>query len=321
MEQKILSEKINKGDIPHLLLLHGDEPFLIDHYAGEIQKKLAADTSVFDETASYSDIIMAAETISFFSAARLIIIKQSGLFSGKRKEDAEEFEKNLKIFDSHIVFLESNVDKRTKFYKKFQAIGQIVACETPKDLTTWVMRHIKISKSNAAYFLRYVGNDMYTVFNEMHKLAAYCAFGEARIEDINAICTQALEARIFDLTKATARKQTNTAVSEYQRILDTKESPHVVLAMIIRQVRLMLLCKAGVEKGLSRVQIAKDLKLRDFMVSEALSLGEQYSTDQLIEALHKCQDMDLRLKTSRMDSETGVLLLIGNLFDKGGVLD
>jgi DNA polymerase III delta subunit len=84
----------------------------------------------------------------------------------------------------------------------------------------------------------------------------------------------------------------------------------MILTMIIRQLRIILLCKCHSEKSTPRADIAKELKIQDFVISEALSHSKRFTTGQLISALEGCQSTDIKMKTGLISPETGVELLI-----------
>jgi len=105
-------------------------------------------------------------------------------------------------------------------------------------------------------------------------------------------------------------KRVSDALARYRDMLIIKESPIVILTMIIRQFRIILLSKCAKEKGMTIMQIAKEFNLRDFMVSEALGHGERFTVEELISALSECQKTDINIKTGVISPEFGVEMLI-----------
>ena len=326
MDQKKLMDDLKAGVFQKAYLLHGEERFLIAHYAGAIEN--AAFTSqdatnykdVFDGPVPVHDIIMAAETLPFFSERRLVYVRDSRLFASGRKDDAETMADYLpKIPDETImVFVETEIDRRSKMYKQMSKLGCVIDCEppTPQNLATWVTRIAKKQDKNIAppvanHFIRTVGTDMTAISQEMEKLAAFCGSNtDISTADINSICTPTLESRIFELTKALCSKRIEDALSRYRDMLILKESPIMVLTMIIRQFRIILIAKCAKEKGMTIIQTAKEFNLRDFMVEEALRLGQRFTVEQLIDALKNCQDVDRNIKTGVISPEFGVEMLI-----------
>jgi len=216
-----------------------------------------------------------------------------------------------------IVFVESDVDRRSKLFKQISKVGCVVECQqqTPQMLATWVMRLAKEKGASmtalvAGQFVRIVGNNMSQLYQETAKLAAYTGGKEITVDDIHQICTPTLESRIFDLIKAMGSGKAADALARYRDMLILKESPLMILSMIIRQFRIILISKCAKEKGMTIFQTAKDFNLRDFMVSEALDQGRKYTVSALVDALNDCMDTDVKIKTGLISAEFGVELLI-----------
>jgi len=324
MEQKKLMSELKRGVVHKAYLLYGDERFLVAHCAQAIEKAIFGDQTgtkdVFDSTTPAHIITMAADNLPFFASHRLIYVRDSKLFASGRKDDAETMANYLPNIPDHtvVVFVESEVDKRSKLYKQMDKTGITVDCQppTPNELATWATRlaqknGVTMTTPIASHFVRTVGVDMTALSQEMHKLAAYCGSGnEITVADINTICTQTFESRIFDLTKAMFAGRVSDALAMYQNMLRMKESPIMVLTMIIRQFRIILLATSAKKKGLTIIQTATAFNLRDFMVSEALEQGRKFTEDQLVGALKFCLKTDVDVKTGVIAPELGVELLI-----------
>jgi len=326
MEQKKLLSDLKGGVFNSSYLLYGEERFLVSYYANEIEKaafpgqesELCKD--VFDGAVPSHDIIMAAETLPFFSDRRLIYIRDSRLFATGRKDDAEAMADYLSNIpqETIMVFVESEVDRRSKLFKQITKIGCVIDCTTPTPqmLLAWVARLAKergktLTPPVAQQFIRTVGTNMTSLSQEMDKLTAYCGGNQdITAADINVICTPTLESRIFDLTKALCAGRTGDALGLYRDMLILKESPIMILSMIIRQFRVILLSLCAKEKGMTIMQIAKELNLRDFMVAEALGQSKRFTVDELMTALTDCQDTDIKIKTGLITPELGVEMLI-----------
>lgn len=321
MEQKKLKAELARGELRNFYLLFGEERFLVAHYAAEIEATCAAASkNIFDGAAAAAEIIMAAETVSFDAGKRVILVRDSKLFAAGRKEDSEKIADYLPKIpeDTVLIFAESETDRRTRSFKKAQELGGAFECAplSPHDLAKWLISVAKKSGAKleppaANLLIRTCGTGMFNLENELRKLIAYC--GEITPQAIAEISTPTLESRIFDLTKAMGAGRISDALRVYRDMLFLKESPIMILTMVIRQLRIILLCKCHAEKGTHIAQIARELNLRDFMVDEALRHGRRFTTAQLIAALESCQETDLRVKTGLIAPEIGVEMLLVSL--------
>lgn len=322
---KDLRNDFKANQFKPVYLLHGDEPYLIRHYANQFSKQLLNDDMMNRDTFEGKDfsadtVIDAAETFPFLSERRLVYVKDSGLITTGRKDDTEALAKYLpSIPESTImVFIETAIDKRNRLYKQIASVGRIAECTTPaeSELVRWLTNIFKkkykeIHPQTARIMLAMVPKGMDAIYAEADKLGDYVGERVAVTpEDIQAVCTKSLEARIFDLVGALCNGQTQKALTQYHNMLAAKEQPLMILAMMARQFRLVLQCKACAENRMAPPQIASTLNLRDFMVRDFLKQAQNFTIDRLIQALYDCQDTDSRIKTGLIDGELGVELLI-----------
>ena len=330
MEQKKLWDDLQKGILSKLYLLFGEEEYLVGFYAKAIEsaaKKTANGAvfykDVFEGARPVSDIIFAASSVPFEPGRRLVLVRDSKLFASGRKADSEaiaDFLPNIPG-DTIMVFAESDVDRRLRLFKKAQETGSAVNCErqTPQALAKWLGRQAKakgvsLSADVASHIIATCGNSMTSLFFEMEKLTAYAA--EAKIitsADVAEVAIPSLEARIFGLTKAMGQGSAKEALGHFASLMKLRESPLMVLTMIARQLRLMLLCKLGQQKSIPRAKLAGDLKVRDFVVSEALQQARRFSGEELLGLLRDCLDTDVKIKSGLLPEELGVEMLLARV--------
>jgi len=216
------------------------------------------------------------------------------------------------------VFVENDVDKRSKAYKSADANGRAVEFSTPgeKDLLTWLARLFKeqgksITTPDATLLLRYAALDMNTLCGEVAKLSAYV--GKAtRITagDIEAVCVKSIEVKIFELVDAVAAKSSRRAFELLNNLLYSGESPLMVISMIARQYRIILMCKECASLGLTPDATTAATGLRGFMVSAAQKQARNFTETSLAAAIHDCADTDYRIKSGQVQDRLGVEMLI-----------
>lgn len=319
MNPKDFNDSINQGDFKRVYLIYGEERYLVQHYAEAITKAIGEPDN-FEGAAPIENIILAANTLPFFTEKRLVRVKDSKLFVSGRKADSEAMTAYLPQVPGStvLVFTESEVDRRGRLFKKAVEMGGVLECETPspQTLVTWLSRIFKekgktIDQAAANILIRYSASNMTTLVQEAEKLSAYIGQRQGvTLQDIEAICSPTLQTRVFDLIAAMGNGRIAEALNMYQNMLLMKEQPLMILAMIIRQFRIILMVKAANEKRMPKAQMAKELGLRSFIIDEALNQGRQFSTPETIQALQACQDTDIKIKTGLINAEIGVELLI-----------
>ena len=320
-----LKNDFKTNQFKSVYLLYGEEPYLMRYYANLFTERLLADDMM--NSASFEgkefdvdEVMDAADTLPFLSDQRLVYVRDSGLLTTGRKDDTEALAKYLPTIPEStiLIFVETAIDKRNRLFKQISTQGRAVECKIPDDseLVRWVTNIFKkkgkeIHPQTARVLLSTVPKGMDAVYAEVDKLGDFVGDRVTITpEDIQTVCTKSLEARIFDLVGAVCSGQTEKALVQYHNMLVMKEQPLMMLAMMARQFRLILQCKACTEKRMMQSEIAATLGLRDFIVRECLKQGQNFTANRLIEALADCQDTDNRIKTGLMDGELGVELLI-----------
>lgn len=326
MDQKQLWADLSGGRLSKLYLLFGEEGFLVDFYAGAIEdaaRKAAHGEAfykdVFDGGRPAADIVMAVSAVPFFPGRRLALVRDSKLFAAGRKADSETMADFLPRIpdDTIMVFAEKDVDRRLRLFKRAAELGCAVNNETQtaQALAKWLVRQAKargsaLSAEVAGLIVDTCGASMAALDNEMKKLAAF-AWGRPITEsDVREVAIPNPEARIFALTKAAGAGDAKEALAQFANLIRLRESPFMVLTMLTRQLRLILMCKLGQEKKLSRQKIAADLKLQGFAVNEALQQGRRFTAERLLALLADCLDTDIKIKTGLISDELGVEMLL-----------
>lgn len=325
---KELKKQWKNGEFGRCYLFFGAETYLLKDYETALEKALLPEGTemmnhdIFEEKRATAAAIMdAAETFPFLNEKRLVTVKNSEFFQkGGRKEEGEKLKEFLADIPEStcLLFIEEKVEKTSALYKAVVKHGQAIEFKklTEKDLGAWIKKLCKdnqkqMSESVLGLFLQTVDHDMENIEGELLKLIAYKGEeSEIKAEDIRAVCTVSLEARVFDLVKAVAEKRPEKAVQIYRTLLSMKESPYMVLSLITRQFRFILETKLLSESGMTNETIAAKLEIRDFAVKEYLRQSKRFSARVWKDAMKDCLETDLNIKSGKAAEETAVELLI-----------
>ncbi|OOB80220.1 MAG: DNA polymerase III subunit delta [Epulopiscium sp. Nuni2H_MBin003] len=303
-----------------MYLLYGNETWIKNKRVEELKGTTTEqmNLSMFEgKNCDVSAIIDTGETLPFFSDTKCIIVKDSGLFAAGRKEQTDKLSSWLDNFPEYLVliFSETNVDKRNKLYKKINKLGKVESCDYPNDIEVrkiinQLYPNPKIETSMFEYFYHRMPQDINYILNEYKKLLSYCGDNPITIEAIEMACSISIEKRVFDLTRAMSRKDSQEALSIYYNLIELKESPIGILVLIAREYRLILQIKYLSRSNATINQIAKEVGLPLFVVKEIISIGKQFKFSQLLEIINLCREVDKDIKTGKMDAVQSIETLI-----------
>lgn len=319
---KTIDNDIKMGQLKNVYLLYGTEDYLKRQYRDKLKHALVEP----DDTMNFSayegkdinpkELIDLSETLPFFKEKRMILVENSGFFKNSCDDLAEYMSQVPE--STCFVFVEEEVDKRSKLFKAASRTGSVVEFETPKEdmLIRWILGRIqregkKITQSVMQLFLSKTGSDMENIDKELEKLICYTLDKtEISAADVEAICTGQTENKIFEMIDAISAKNQKKALDLYYDLLALKEAPMRILFLIARQFQNLLLIKSMSAKGYPAVSIAKTAGMPSFAVQKNLRQAGAFKINQLKEAIEDCGQAEEDVKTGRMADQLAVELLI-----------
>lgn len=319
---KTLQQELSQGVIQPVYLLCGEEAYLKRQYEKKIKQVCIREDDTMNyhqyegKGADVREIIELARTMPFFAEKRLIVLKNTGFLKSACEELAEYMGETSPT--ACLLFVEEEVDKRTKLYKAVKKAGKVVEfkAQDEKTLTTWIASVLKkenkqITKADAQLLLEKTGTEMDNIHQELEKLICY-TYGRDVItgEDIEQVCTVQISNQIFDMINAMAEKKLKTALDLYYNLLTLKEAPLKILALINRQFNLLLQVKDLLRLGMEKSEIASKTGLPPFFVGRYISQSKGFTMERLRQALEDGVQAEEDVKKGNMADKLSVELLI-----------
>jgi DNA polymerase-3 subunit delta len=319
---KTIDQDIKTGQLKQIYLLYGPEDYLIRQYRDKLKKALVSEDDTMNFTAfsgsdiNQKEIIDLAETLPFFADRRLILIEESGLF----KKSAEELADYLDSVpeSTYFVFVEKEVDKKTKMFKEVKKTGSVVefSRQTDETLSRWIEGRIKKNGKNItrdAYelFIRKTGNDMENIDKELEKILCYTLDKEyIDVVDVEAITTEQTENKIFDMVDAVAAHHQKKALELYYDLLALREAPMRILYLLTNQFQRLMVVKSMTNQGFGNKEIASKAGCPEWAVRKYQSQCRAFSMEQLKQAIRDGVEYETSVKTGRMNDQMAVELFI-----------
>ena len=319
---KNIQEDIKSGNFKSAYLLCGEEAYLKVQYKNKLLKALNPD----DDTMNFNhyegrnidvkELIDLCETMPFFADRRVVLLEDTGFFKNKCDELAD-YMKELPDYLC-LVFVEDEVDKRSKMYKAVKSCGRIgeFARQDEKTLMQWAAGILKregknITQRDMELLLTMTGIDMGNLRMELEKLITYT--GDRNVvtrADIQEVCTTQTQNKIFDMVRAVTEKNQKRAIDLYYELLTLKEPPMRILFLLAKQFRQLLLVKEYTEEGVAQPEMASRLGVPSFVVRNIASCARSYRISELRQAVTDFVDAEEAVKTGRLQDVLSVELLI-----------
>lgn len=316
-----LNQDLKEGSFRPVYLLYGEETFLVNSYKNRLKEAiLGDDTMNFSyyegKGIDVNEVIRQADTMPFFAEKRLILVENSGFFKTSSEALASYLPEMPET--SCMIFVETQVDKRNKLYKKVKDLGYAAELgrQNSSQLARWAGGILaregkKITGKTMELFLSMAGDDMENIRMELEKIVSYTMGREVVTDkDVKEICTVQVTNRIFDMVAAIVNGQTKKAMDLYEDLLTLKEPPMRILFLIARQFNQLLQVKELMAKGFDKGVIASKMKLQPFVVGKIMTQTRLFSRDEILECVRFCVELEEAVKSGQLQDSLAVELFI-----------
>ena len=217
-----------------------------------------------------------------------------------------------------LVFLEERVSSGNTLLKLLRPVIQVQGVPTPsgEGLARWIRNRVtekgsRITPGAIRLLSQLVGGNLWTMDNELEKLALYA--GDRAIEDgdVQLLVSQSREASVFSAVDAILEGRSAAALQLMHRLRgEGAEFPYIV-AMIARQLRLVTLARDLTDRGHLETDIAQRLGLnQEFVIKRTREQARKHSLSSLKWLYSKLMEADLAVKQGRMDQDVAFELLV-----------
>ena len=283
------------------------------------------------------ELVAAAAAMPFLADKRLVVVRKLLAQSDRQGEDGERRrgrqQEHLKTIadwlpqvppTTELVFVEEKIPARNSTNPVVQAIvrlgGEIFESPKlqPEAVQQWIVRRVaakrgRISVDAAEVLAQTLGNDLGRIDQEIEKLITYAAGAEVAAADVRLLVTEAREENVFRLVDAIGMRDRRQALSVLHELLREGTPVQVMLAMVARQLRLLLQIRELQTRSSDQSMIAGELGLRPWQVRNLGTQARRFAPGDLERAYHQLLGTDQSIKTGRLEPEVAVDLLVADL--------
>lgn len=319
---KNLNEDLKSGQFKQVYLLYGEEAYLKKQYKARFIKAMLPEGDTMNyacyegKNTDIREVIDLAETLPFFAERRLIVFEDTGFFKSSGGDLADYIGEMPDT--TYFIFIENEVDKRSKLYKAVKAKGYIaeLGIQDESTLRRWIQGLVakegrQMEPADITYFLNKVGTDMENITKELEKLFCYAIDRDKLTrEDIDAVCTTQITNHIFEMVNAVAAKQQRRALDLYYDLLALKEPPMRILFLLIREYRMLFQVKALMQQGCTKKEIAARAGIHPFAAGRYMEQAKKFRLEELRDVMEEGADTEERVKTGFLADSLAVELFL-----------
>jgi DNA polymerase-3 subunit delta len=317
---------MGKGKAPRraVLLLHGEERFLVDERAratlDEWRKELVSDfgeDTLEGQGLTPSRLQDAILQAPFLDPYRVVFARMAAAAKAEALAPAlAEIPTTTRV----LITVAGRLSAAGKLAKAVTAAGGTVEEMAPlkgRALSEWAAKRAGdhgLTPAVAAQVVRVTPPDLSIVDSELKKLAAYRASGaKLTTEAIAELLAGGREDEIFKLTDNLLPHPTADALKIARSLTRGGLQPTSVAYRMARHVALVLQVRARQDRGESLADVQDKMSEHRFVLQKAYDAARDADPERLEAALRAIRDYEWEVKSGQVDAELGLDVLLAQL--------
>ncbi len=343
-----------------IIFLYGPDTFRAQQKIVDVRTKFISEVdptgssvvTVDGAKTTIEELAALSKPASLFVKRRLIIITHS--LQNKNKEFTEELEKFLtaeknnenilliyeagfieKKLGGKNVIMKPGPDDKTaplnKAEKKLfdrlaqsqftQYFGILPTTELIKYIIKLAQQsEVTLSVPAAQLLIRLVGDDVWSLAQEIAKLSAYALSKTKKKEapvitetDIHTLVHQSVTENIFALTDALGSRQINLALRLLQDQMNSGLNSHYLLTMILWQFKTLAAVRQALDSGQNNRDLARTLGLHPYVLEKSINQVRKFNFANLQKTINQLVAVDYKAKSGGGTVEELLPVLISQL--------
>lgn len=323
-----------KGELPHLFLLAGEEPYYTARAEDAILRRLLPDAAAradalirYEEIPPIETLMEALETMPFFTDKTVVVVHDAAVFRAGKKQEEDAAESKDTSTDAltallaalppttYAIFtLGAKPDKRRKLYQTVEKHGRVLESEAlrPWNVEQWLnirLREMNRSMQREArtFFLRVTGMmqsiSLTFLDHQLEKLLLYTDAPQFTEADLRAVFSEMPEVSVFALMDAVSARDVSRTLDLLARCRADGVHFTVLLALLTRHVRQLWQAKRLLMQGTPPKGLGKVMGMHPFIAEKLGGHARSFNEKTLRDAVLALADADYLLKTGRAGDE------------------
>jgi DNA polymerase-3 subunit delta len=251
-------------------------------------------------------VISAARTLPMMADTRFVLLRHVDAMTPTEQTNLAEYLDDPSDTTCFIVTA-AKLDGRGKLAKAAKKKGYLVEAKPlrGRELREFIRAEATAREHNIApqaieALLYAVGDDLAAIDDAMERLSLFVGAGQ-RIdaEAVMACVTRIRVESIWSLVDAIGLKDRRKGIAAAQSLLDDREPPLRLLAMVARQLRIVARMREALSEGLRPQEAAKRAGAPPFKAGDLTESARRFTADSLGEAFALIAETDRALKSSK----------------------
>ena len=308
-----VAKRASNGSLEPVYVLVGTERLLIERAVDALRSAVDSmgapgfNVEVFDgKGLDAARVISAARTLPMMADTRFVLLRHVDAMTPTEQTNLAEYLDDPSDTTCFIVTA-AKLDGRGKLAKAAKKKGYLVEAKPlrGRELREFIRAEATAREHNIApqaieALLDAVGDDLAAIDDAMERLSLFVGAGQ-RIdaEAVMACVTRIRVESIWSLVDAIGLKDRRKGIAAAQSLLDDREPPLRLLAMVARQLRIVARMREALSEGLRPQEAAKRAGAPPFKAGDLTESARRFTADSLGEAFALIAETDRALKSSK----------------------
>jgi len=308
-----VATRASKGSLDPVYVLVGTEPLLIERVVDAVRKAVDSmgapgfNIEVFDgKGLDAARVISAARTLPMMADMRLVLLRHVDAMTPTEQTNLSEYLDDPS--DSTCFLLTATkLDGRAKLAKAAKKKGYLIDAKPlrGRELREFIgaeatAREHRIAPQAIEALLDAVGDDLAAIDDAMERLSLFVGAGQRIDADAVTTCVTRIRVEsIWSLVDAIGLKDRRKGIAAAQSLLDDREPPLRLLAMVSRQLRIVARMREALSEGLRPQDAAKRAGAPPFKAGDLTESARRFTAESLGEAFTLIAETDRALKGSK----------------------
>ena len=220
-----------------------------------------------------------------------------------------------------LIFVEGQLRPNHPLLRDLSAVAEVreFAPLNPNDLRGWVQTRVmacggSMTTQAVQLLVDLVGPDLWALSTEVEKLTLYATGRAVSVEDVEELVVSAREVSVFVMVDGVLEGNRAGAMRSLTRLLEGDSTVTYLLAMLARQVRLMVLAKELLAQQVPQNELGARLGIASaYPLRKTLEMARRFSP-QALQYLHRgLLETDVAIKTGAMGERMALEYLVAEV--------
>lgn len=335
----VLEGEVKKGKIDNSYIFCGLDEELIKEGISLVVNS-TVDKSLLDLnyirldglTTTFDDIMNACETMPFMGDKKVVVVYRASFLKDKTDSAGtktyNEILKYLKDLPPYTVLImyylfndKRDTPKKSNKVRALDKVSKVVHFDKlKKDRYYKKVEEVfkekgkEIGKIELRYFAEKVQNNFDIIRREADKLISYTGNRGVTKNDIDKLIANSSEDDIFDLVDFISQKKAEKALDLLYELLSKSDQHMLIISNIENNFKRLYEIKIYVQNGARVNDISNKFKLPTFVCEKLINQCSKFSVKQLQRLMEICLETENKIKTTGVDKNMEMELMIFNIF-------